>query len=87
MVLFPEPEGPTMAVTLPAGMRKLRSSRTFTSGRLGYIKLTFSNTISPSIEMSGDLHVLYVVLGESMMVWKIAHASAAWEAAATGALI
>ena len=50
MVLFPLPEGPTMAVVLPAGIRRLTPARTLISGREGYVKLTFVRTMSPSAE-------------------------------------
>lgn len=72
-----------MAVTLPAGKMMVRLSSTLTSGRPGYAKLTFASTISPLAGV--PLDVLWTGFGKSMMVWKIATASAAWYAADSGA--
>jgi hypothetical protein len=52
-VLFPEPLGPTIAVTLPASNLTFNPSRICTFGRLGYEKATSSNEISASEETSG----------------------------------
>jgi hypothetical protein len=43
IVLFPEPEAPTMAVVLPSSKVAEKSSSTFCSGRVGYLKVTFLN--------------------------------------------
>lgn len=50
IVLFPEPLGPTNAVTRLAGKVKLKLSRTFTSGRVGYEKSTFEKLILPEMD-------------------------------------
>lgn len=44
---FPEPLGPTSAVTDPDGMERLKSRNTDTSGRAGYAKCTFLNSRAP----------------------------------------
>lgn len=44
---FPEPLGPTSAVTDPDGMERLKSWNTDTSGRAGYVKCTFLNSRAP----------------------------------------
>jgi hypothetical protein len=43
IVDFPDPEGPTKAVVLPASNTQLKFFRTGSSYLVGYVKLTFSN--------------------------------------------
>lgn len=47
IVDFPDPEGPTNAFVVPALKVQLKFFKTVTSGFEGYLKLTFSNLISP----------------------------------------
>jgi len=67
MVLFPEPEGPTIAVILPAGKVTFNPARTFMSGRVGYVKFTFSIVISSAAETSGALDPLVSRAGRSII--------------------
>jgi hypothetical protein len=53
-VLFPDPEGPTMAVTLPTSNVTFKPSRICTLGLLGYEKATFSRRISALADTSGS---------------------------------
>ena len=50
MVLLPDPLAPTRAVTLPAGTRNVKSRRTVTLGRVGYLKVTLSKEMSRALE-------------------------------------
>ena len=50
-VLFPLPDGPTIAVVLPAGMETLRSRNTAAPGRDGYAKFNPLIWILPSHPM------------------------------------
>lgn len=47
IVDFPEPLGPTRAITEPAGMERLKSLKIDTSGRVGYANSTFLNSKAP----------------------------------------
>jgi len=47
IVDLPEPDGPTKAVVLPALKTQLKFLRTCNSLRVGYVKSTFLNIISP----------------------------------------
>jgi hypothetical protein len=44
---FPEPDGPTKAVVLPASKTSLKSFKTVISGLEGYLNVTFLNSIKP----------------------------------------
>ena len=46
---FPDPEGPTMAVVLPASNEHVRDLRTFKSGLVGYKNSTSLKSIYPLI--------------------------------------
>ena len=46
IVDFPEPEGPTNAVVLPASKTQLKFLRTYNSLRVGYVKFTSLKIIS-----------------------------------------
>jgi hypothetical protein len=58
---LPEPDGPTMAVEVPALILKLTPYKVsgYVSGDVGYLNLTFSKTIpSSKLIFSEDLEVL-----------------------------
>jgi hypothetical protein len=86
MVLLPEPDAPTIAVSLPAGKRTLRSSRIQTWGLLGYAKVTDANSISPWA-ICGSLRPSVEGLGASMTAKKSAAAPAAFAMATIGAAV
>lgn len=46
-MILPLPEGPTIAVVLPASKSMLTSCSTLTDGRIGYAKETFCREIFP----------------------------------------
>ena len=73
IVLFPLPDGPTMAVVLPAGILRFTPARAFTSGRVGYVKLTLVRTMSPFAEISSSGGFLPEVegMGRSMVVKRV----------------
>lgn len=50
IVLFPDPEGPTRAVTFPRWKQTLKDFKTDTSGRVGYAKVTSLKTISDRLD-------------------------------------
>lgn len=87
IVLFPEPEAPTIAVCFPAGKLRDRLFKTFTSCLVGYAKLTLSRTISPVQEALGGSSPLVFGCGASIMLKKTPAALAALTAAETGAAI
>ena len=70
MVLFPEPEAPTIAVVLPASKCMLRLSRTLTCGLLGYANVTESRLMSSRGETSGSLRPVISGFGASMTAKK-----------------
>jgi hypothetical protein len=47
MVLFPDPDGPTIAVVFPISNLALKSFKIFYSGLDGYTNVTFLNSIDP----------------------------------------
>lgn len=49
MVDFPDPDGPTNAVVLPASKSHEKSFNISYSCLVGYVKLTFSKVIFPKI--------------------------------------
>ncbi len=49
IVDFPEPEEPTMAVQVFGGMVRLRFCKMIVSGREGYLKERFLNSILPAL--------------------------------------
>jgi hypothetical protein len=53
IVLFPEPEAPTMAVVLPSSNVAVNPSSTFYSGRVGYLKVTLLNSMCPLTSPTG----------------------------------
>jgi hypothetical protein len=65
-------------------MRRLKPSKTLTSCREGYAKLTCFNSISSSKETSEPLTPFVTGFGASMMVKKIEAALRAFEAAVRG---
>lgn len=64
-MLFPEPEGPTMAVVYPAGISKVTFSSIFwySFGAVGYLKETFLNFIDSLNTISFTLLSLSIILG------------------------
>ena len=62
IVDFPEPEGPTRAIVFPASKVQVKSFKTLRSGRVGYVKFTFLNYISPfNSSFLIDFKFLFVV--------------------------
>ena len=60
MVDFPEPDGPTNAVVLPASKTHEKSFNIGNSGLVGYVKLTFSKVILPkTFSFSTDYPLIY----------------------------
>lgn len=84
VVLFPDPLGPTIAVVLFAGMRRVKPFMTLTSCRDGYAKLMFSRTISASVKRSSSLDPVVERVGASMIVKKMDAALIALCAAVNG---
>jgi hypothetical protein len=84
-VLLPEPDSPTIAVNFPAGKSILKLLRTWKSGLVGYTKLTFSKVISSREDTTGPLKPSVRGCGASIIENKMLAASAAREAAETGA--
>src|SRR5437868_11424293 len=85
MVLFPEPDGPTIAVTLPAGIIRFKLSSTLRFGRVGYMKLTFHRIMSPVADASGCFRPVVTGLGASIPLKSILAAPADRAAADIGA--
>jgi hypothetical protein len=54
MVLLPEPEAPTIAVVFPSSKVAVKSSSTFYSVRVGYLNVTFLNSMWPLISPTGS---------------------------------
>lgn len=69
MVLFPHPDGPTSAVTFPAGKQRFTLLRTLTPGRLGYEKLTSLKEMSSWADASGSFKPPSLIDGASI-TWK-----------------
>ena len=56
VVLFPQPDSPTIAIFLPGSIKKFKSSKTtFLVLSCGYINLTFLNSILPLKSSLEDL--------------------------------
>lgn len=84
MVLLPDPDGPTIAVTCPAGNITLSLSRTLTLGLVGYAKVTSLNTMSSLADTSGSLKPVEFGAGVSIVAKKPVEELAAFEMAASG---
>jgi hypothetical protein len=84
IVDFPDPDGPTMAVTFPAANRAENPSRICTFGLLGYENATLLNEMSRSAETSGSLKPDVSGTSESIVLNNSVAAVAAFPMATIG---